>query len=578
MESASTNAIVNGLQQLKMATYGSLKQFDHTYSLDTYKNGLKLLESRAQVKKVVFKTGKTERYVWFLPWYEDEVKEKIQQLEEGVFGYLDILPSTSRQIREYFREKYPAYHQVAYLVLRGLVAKGRASQLTFSEGKWVTIYYLPEKRATLDELLQRALEYVNRNGYAFSQDLSNSLKVPKRLAFALLLFLSHEKKILNFKIGWSYTRNMPIFAYCREGYEAEAVARYRRLIGERRVKQRRENLVENYLSKFRCACKEMKANESVADLAASYFEQALKSRWIMGRDSRSIAWSAYFLANKILRQAITPGEIKLHARVERGKLLTASKELSDFLQLNVQDLYPNPSDYVLRIATKMKLPEKLVCSRDVRKSIQKTELLQETARFLSSLPRRALFGKRAESLAAAALYLTASHLGIDECTQRRISEAADITEVTLRNTAKLVQSLMLDNESSTVSGKSDPIVAKPKVISNSLSWKSREDPQVSFKGHRHNLSGDRTNTMSESLPSVSKRADRISYVASLAQVVTPKMEARAPERELTSSTEIVPYERIRFRVRLIDGSKIDVEREDDQYKGKFKQFMDGKRS
>jgi len=439
MESVSTDAIINALQQLKIATYDSLNQFDRTYSFDTYKNGLKLLESRGQVSKIVFPTRKAKRYVWFLPWYEDDAKEKLRELENVVLTYLETTPSTSWQIRDYLRENYPAYHQIAYLALRQLVARGRIRQMTFKEERlWLTIYYLPEKSEMLEDLMLKALEYVQHNGFAFGSDLSDSLNIPKRLAFALLAALAHEKKILRFKIGWSYFRNRPIFAYCEEGHELEAIARFRKMLSVRRLQQRKNKLVDDYLSEFRAACVEMKANEGLADLAGTYFDRTLKSRLARGRDTRLLAWSAYFLASKILKQGITPGEIQSFAKVKRRKLLAVSKDLNDILQLSVTDLYPQPRDYLRKIVMNMELPKKLYCSGG---SIETAGLLQETERFFSSLPKKVLFGKRAESLAAAVLYLTAKRLGILECTQKYISEAADITEVTLRNTVKSVKAL-----------------------------------------------------------------------------------------------------------------------------------------
>jgi len=448
MESSSTDVIVNALQQLTIATYDSLRQFDRTYSFDTYKAGLKLLESRGQVKRLVFQAGKTERYVWLLPWYEDEAIRKLEDFKNDVIEYLTTTPSTGKQIKEYFVEKYPAFHQISYLAFRELVASKRVSQLTFIDNlRSVNIYYLPERRSALDELLQKTLDHVDRHGSAYSQDISNSLGVANRLAFALLATLVHEGKVSRFKVGWSYTRHRPVFAFCKEGHEAEAVARYRRLTSELHVQQKQFRLVEDYMAKFGSACNEMKADQSLADLAGSYLERAAKSHWMRGRDTKSVAWSAFFLANKILRQGITPGEIEAYAKIERRILLMVSKDLNDFLQLDVPDLYPNPTDYLQRIATRMKLPRQLESSNGL---IETSALMRETNDFLMSLPKTLFFGKRAESMAAAALYLTGSRLGIEGCTQKRISKAADVTEVTIRNIIRQIEAAIPDREVPTV--------------------------------------------------------------------------------------------------------------------------------
>jgi len=435
LESSAADSVVDALQQLKMATYRSLKKFDQKYSPETYKSVLKLLENKGQVKKLVFHAGKTERYVWFLPWYEDEAKERISELQEETLRYLESTPAAGGQIRGYFEEKYPGHSQIAYLALRELVTSGRVAQMTFNTGRWVTIYFLPEKKEPLNDLLEEVEACVDRYGSVLSQDVSDSLKIEKSLALALLSALSCQGRLLKLKVGWSYLRNRPVFAYCKEGFEAQAVAKYRRLISTFRTKQRRSKILDDCLSKFKDACSNMKVDENIADLAGSYVGEAINSPWIKGRDIDTISWSAFYLASKILKQGITPGDIEIHSSVERRTLLANSKELNDVLKLNVPDLYPNPRDYLRKIVMKVKQIVELERQSAV---LRIEELLKETEKFLSALPKPLVFGRRPESVAGAALYITANRLRMSEFTQRRISVSADVTEVTLRNTIKSI--------------------------------------------------------------------------------------------------------------------------------------------
>lgn len=459
MESAIANTIVRALQELKVATYDSIRWFDRTYTVDSYKYALWGMETKEQVKRKVFQAGKNERYVWFLPWYEDDANEKIEELEQDVVAYLDKSPSTSGELRQYFRESYPAYHQVAYLALRVAVGSGRVAQHTFNDGRWKTIYYLPEKR-DLENLEVMVLQHANDNGFAFAQDISDAMKISRSLAYALLAKLANEGKIIRFKVAWNYARNVPIFAYCKEGYEARAVARFHQLAQERQVQRKRDRLVEDYLSKFKNASVQLKADESLADLASSYFERLLKSGFIRGRETAIVAWSAYFLASKILKQGITPGDIESYGKLgktplpntpKRGKirkktlLLNTVKDANDFLELSAPDLYSHPVDYLEKIVGKMKLTEKLVSSSGLTR---REELRQETANFISEFPKQVFFGKRSESLAAAALYMIACRLGVVECTQHRIAEAADVTDVTLRNTMHSIVAALRGNPNS----------------------------------------------------------------------------------------------------------------------------------
>jgi transcription initiation factor TFIIIB Brf1 subunit/transcription initiation factor TFIIB len=460
LSSACSDVIVNALQELKIATYASLRQYDHTYSPFSYMSTLKTMEARGQVKRLSIRIGGNEYCLWTLPWYEEDASAVLAQLEQGTLGHLEIGPSTSRELQVYFREQYPAYHQIAFVVLQRLVGNGKVSRLAFdNKGKWVSIYYLSERQASLDDLLLTASGQMNRDGFAFATELSNSIGISRPLAYAILEKLVHDGKITKFRVGWNYARNMPIFVYCKDGHEPEAVKRYREFVSRGQVQKRKSRLVGEYLSRFRESCIQIKASDSLADLASSYFERALESGWIRGRSNEIVAWSAFYLASKVLKQGVMLGDIEgcLNIKSPREKrswkksksrrsdksvrkysLLAVSKELNDYLQLDVVDLYPNPTDYVQRIVMKMGLPDRLGDVVDGN-YINRSQLLEETTQFISSLPRQMLFGKRPEGVAAASLYITAKRLGIRTCLQRPVADASDITEVTLRNILRSIE-------------------------------------------------------------------------------------------------------------------------------------------
>src|SRR6266702_150466 len=442
MESDVSYAIVGTLQQLKIGTYDSIRECDPRYSLDTYKTGIRSMESRGQVKRMVFPVGKSERFIWLLPWYDEDALGKLMELREEVLDYLSTTPSTGRQIRDYFKTKLPTYHQITYLVLREMARKDEVRQITFNDGHWVTIYYLPEKKEVLDGLAIQALGYVNTNGSAFSRDLSEALKIPKSLASALLAQLAYENKLSRIKIGWSYLRNMPIFAYCKEGHEAEAVARYHKLAQKRMVESRRSKLVSEYMAKFRGACDKMRVNESLADLAGSYFNQVVRSAWLRGRSGSIAAWACFFLAGRILKQGITIKEIWTYGKVPQKLVLATTKELNDFLQLSVPDLYPRAGDYVSRIVMKLPMSSKLFQSGRSRQS----ELIEAAKHVIESMPREVSFGRKAQGVAAGAVDLAAEGVGISELTQKKVAKAANITDVGLRNILKSAEGVIPGKE------------------------------------------------------------------------------------------------------------------------------------
>ncbi len=100
MESEIANSLVRALQELKIATYDSVRWFDRTYTVDSYKKALWDMEAREQVKRRVFRAGKNERYVWFLPWYEDDANDKIEELVQEVVARLVESPSTPGELRQ----------------------------------------------------------------------------------------------------------------------------------------------------------------------------------------------------------------------------------------------------------------------------------------------------------------------------------------------------------------------------------------------------------------------------------------------------------------------------------------------
>jgi hypothetical protein len=427
------NSIMEALQQLKVVTYKSLWEFDHTHSIYSYTDKLRELEGIGQVKKLVFYAGRSERYAWFLPWYEDDVHQKIEQLRNDLTSHLERSPCVGRQIRQYLEEKHVAHQQLAYLVLRQMVSDGIASQLSFGNGKWSTVYYLTDRRLALEDILKRIFEYVKTNGFAFYHDVSKFVNVDSALCWTLLEYLANQKKIVKFKVGWSYTKNKPVFAYCMDGYETKAVLAYHQLLS----KLRKDRMVENYSTIFKQACQKLKIDKSVADLSCTYLRQS--SKVVKGRNYSDVAWSAYFLANKTLRQGLAPGDIESVAGSTRERILAISKIMNTQLDLKISDLFPKPGDYLKRILNNLELSESV-----------KSRMFEETSTFIDSLPRRLLFGKRPESFAAAALYIVARSSSDYEIRyvfrQNRIAEASDVTEVTLRNMLRKIENC-LDSDS-----------------------------------------------------------------------------------------------------------------------------------
>jgi hypothetical protein len=84
-----------------MAAYNLLMEHDHTFTLDMLETSLQSMETRVDVRRLVFRTGGTaEEYVWVLPSCEENARNRIQEFENGIMKYLEVIPATGKQIRD----------------------------------------------------------------------------------------------------------------------------------------------------------------------------------------------------------------------------------------------------------------------------------------------------------------------------------------------------------------------------------------------------------------------------------------------------------------------------------------------
>jgi len=155
---------------------------------------------------------------------------------------------------------------------------------------------------------------------------------------------------------------------------------------------------------------------SVQKTAALFYRRALNVDLILGRSIASLVAAALYAA---CRFTMTPRSLKEVAdaslrdrkEIARGYRLVVRR-------LNIKMPIHDPLDYLNRIAKKAHIPP------DVESLAVK--ILKEAKR------QRLVTGKDPRGVAAAVLYIAGKRRG-KQITQTRIAEAADISEVTLRN-------------------------------------------------------------------------------------------------------------------------------------------------
>ena len=158
---------------------------------------------------------------------------------------------------------------------------------------------------------------------------------------------------------------------------------------------------------------------SVGENAAFIYRKALDEGLIRGRSIKSIAAASLYAACRLTR---TPRSLKEIAEVSTRR----RKEISRCYRMLQRELeirmpFDEPVKYVSKIASFAGLSQKT-------QSIA-VQILQKARKI------RVDIGKGPAGIAAAALYI-ASIMDGEKVTQKLLAEAADVTEVTVRNRYK----------------------------------------------------------------------------------------------------------------------------------------------
>ncbi len=159
--------------------------------------------------------------------------------------------------------------------------------------------------------------------------------------------------------------------------------------------------------------------DSVLEKAAYIYRKALAKKLVRGRSISGMIGSSLYAACREVETPRTLKEIAETMNIKKGDLAASYRLLVKELDLKmpVVDSVQN----VARIASKIGLDEKT--KRNAIVILRKAEESKITA------------GKNPMAMAATALYISCVKLGVRR-TQRDLAEAANVTEVTIRNRYK----------------------------------------------------------------------------------------------------------------------------------------------
>ena len=157
----------------------------------------------------------------------------------------------------------------------------------------------------------------------------------------------------------------------------------------------------------------------VRETAALIYRKTLMKRLVRGRSIESVVAATVYLACRIHRIPRSLDEISTETNADRKKIGHAVRLLVSKIEVNVP--LPSAKDLIPRLSSDLML--------DGRTAKKATEIIQEAKEKFVTI------GKAPGGIAGAALYI-AGILEEDRRTQREISMASRVTEVTIRNRYK----------------------------------------------------------------------------------------------------------------------------------------------
>jgi len=160
-------------------------------------------------------------------------------------------------------------------------------------------------------------------------------------------------------------------------------------------------------------------SSSVLEKAAYIYRKALAKQLVRGRSISALIAASLYAACRDTETPRTLKDISEAANVKRKDISRCYRLLHKELELKMPVV--DPIQCIARISSKLKVSEKT--KRYAAKILKETQKRKESS------------GKDPMGLAAAALYSSCVINGVS-ITQRDFAEAADVTEVTIRNRCK----------------------------------------------------------------------------------------------------------------------------------------------
>ena len=172
-------------------------------------------------------------------------------------------------------------------------------------------------------------------------------------------------------------------------------------------------------------CSQMDLPKSITEEAGVLYRKAQQAKICRGRSIEAVVAAVVYITCRITDIPRTLDEVAQHARAGRKEIGRTSRYIVRTLKIRVHT--PKAREYVARFCSKLQL--------DATVEAKASEMIREIEK------RGEDNGKGPVSICAAAIYIASILLG-QRRTQRECSDAAGITEVTIRNRYKEIVALL----------------------------------------------------------------------------------------------------------------------------------------
>ena len=224
--------------------------------------------------------------------------------------------------------------------------------------------------------------------------------------------LMHDKG-LSTNIGW---QNKDAYGNSLSSNQRQKMQRLRTWNERFRTRDSKERNLKQALGEIDRMASALGLPENVRETASVIYRRALDEDLLPGRSIEGIATAALHAAARMAQVPRSIDEVARVSRVDEDEFERAYRYVVRELSLEIQPA--DPEEYVPRFASDLGVPKET--ERTAR------ELLENAKR------ENVHSGKSPVGLAAAALYASAQ-LTNEDLTQADVSEATDISEVTIRN-------------------------------------------------------------------------------------------------------------------------------------------------